>query len=329
MEKYDYFISWTGEYGRRLAEEIRNSLNELTYNTESHEPAIKTFASSVSIGNGTRWRSELHDALGNVDRGLILVTQDIIHSDWLAHEAGALVNRTTNFFLVDTPLSLLPTPLKEHQCQTLSNSSLSSLIEELKDWRKLTVPADFLDRLYKRVSIVRAEFSDYYVTADNSRWEGKIERPLLVSQQRESPFDFGETIRVARKRIVFVAQNHRFMTDPRTELDCWKKIKAALERGVSVEIVAMHGDVKPSKLGTSNEEPADAVNLWAHYLNAAAYFKHLEECWITLSSRKKRAKENGLDGLKIIGTYFPSLTITIVDPDESTGFLILSPRPLL
>lgn len=331
MDKYDYFISWTGDYGRRLAEELRNSISELTLGDKSHKPAINTFVSSVSIGNGARWRAELHSALENVDRGLILVTQDIMHSDWLAHEAGALVNRveTTNFLLVDTPLSLLPAPLQDHQCRQLSNPSIASLIQELIEWKKLTLPADFLNRLYKRIELVRSDYSNQYVTSDNKRWEGKIERPLLVSQQRESPFDFYEITRVARRRIIFVAQNHRFMTDPRTEMKCWESIRSALTRGVKVEIVAMHGDVRPAKLGTSEQEPADATNLWAHYMNAAAFFRHLDECWETLTTWKGRAADEGISGLKIIGTYFPSLSITVVDPDDSTGFLVLSPRPPL
>lgn len=63
MTHYDFFISWTGEYGQRLAEEIHKAINEWTVEDNSHAPVINAFLSTVSIGSGEQWRSELYGAL--------------------------------------------------------------------------------------------------------------------------------------------------------------------------------------------------------------------------------------------------------------------------
>lgn len=147
----------------------------------------------------------------------------------------------------------------------------------------------------------------------------------MISQQSESPYDFGEALRVTRNRIVLIAQNHRFMTEPRNERRHWMLIKA-LKRGVTVEIVGMQPDAKPSSWAKA-KEPADALNVWAYYLNAPAFFQHVEDCWDALQSWKRRAKSAGLTTFRHWNLLYP-LTMTAVDPEDAHEFLILSPRPL-
>lgn len=110
-------------------------------------------------------------------RGLILVTQDILHSDWLAHEAGALSNRVKHpyFMLADTPLSLVPTPLRDRQWHELSNSALAEMFESLAKWKKARtrVSPRTLNRLYAGIESVRSQYSGRFVTAEHRRWQEK------------------------------------------------------------------------------------------------------------------------------------------------------------
>ncbi len=327
MTRYDFFISWTGEYGRQLAEEIHVAIDEITKANEPHTKAINCFVSSVSIGNGKDWRRALRNALTRSARGLVLVTQDILHSDWLAHEAGALSSRENFFLLVDTPLSLLPMPLRDYQCHSLTNDSLATILRELADSKGATIQPNTLTRLYSRIGRIRAQFAGTFVTDNDEKWKGKIERPLIISQQSESPFDIAETLKVARKRAVLVAQNHGFMTNPDTEGRIWPIVKDALIRGVQVDIVAMNSETRPARLAASPEPPVDAAVLWAHYMNAGEFFRHLKVCWNTLNSWKERAEEGKLHNLHIYRAYFTPLTVTAIDPNEANGFIVLSPRP--
>ena len=128
---YDLFISWTGSYGKELAQCIKGTLDQVTSNNER---SFKTFVSSVSIELGKKWRDELHDALSDSHFGLIIVTQDIIHSDWIAHEASTLSNRNRLWFLLaDCPAALLPSPLHEYQLGEFNNESITHIFKKFTE----------------------------------------------------------------------------------------------------------------------------------------------------------------------------------------------------
>ena len=337
MANCDVFISWTGEYGNRIAEAIKITLDQITMPNSPHEQALLTFVSSKSIENGAQWRTELDTALKEASRGLILVTQEAIYSDWLAHEAGALSRRSERpmIYLVDTPATLLPKPLRDYQCEILDNEKLAALVQKLALRKGAEPPsASLLNNLYKNIEQIRRNKSYQSVTADDIRWRGKLERPLLITSQSQSPYDLEELMNVTSKRLILIAQNHGYMTVQKEDDDSgdkkfWPLVKGMLERGVTVQIIAMHADAKPAKLESAQNGAGDALSVWAHYMRADRFFKHVDKTWEGLKkwSERYRDLDSCTGRLQIYRAYFTPITLSVVDPETGSGTLVVSPRP--
>lgn len=104
---------------------------------------------------------------------------------------------------------------------------------------------------------------------------------VLVAPQNKNKFDLSFLLENAKDRIILVAQNHwHLISQPaNSETDFWPKVAAAVERGVTVEIVAMHPDAEPPlPLG----DVPDAIQLWTLYMKAPAFRSHVIKCWDTL-----------------------------------------------
>jgi hypothetical protein len=86
----------------------------------------------------------------------------------------------------------------------------------------------------------------------------RLSHPIAISAQGNSPYDLAEIIRIAKKRIILIAQNHRFMTNPAGAADAFRdQLFAKIKRGLSIEIVAMHPDARPP-----GADDLDACKVW-------------------------------------------------------------------
>lgn len=156
---------------------------------------------------------------------------------------------------------------------------------------------------------------------------------VLVAPQNKNKFDLSFLLENAKDRIILVAQNHwHLISQPvDSDTDFWPKIAAAVKRGVTVEIVAMHPDGEPPlPLG----EVPDAIQLWTLYMKAPAFRSHVVKCWETLDrfAALHRQMTESVDPsskygkLNLYRAYFVPMTITIVDPLASKGMAVISPR---
>jgi hypothetical protein len=154
-----------------------------------------------------------------------------------------------------------------------------------------------------------------------------MRRPIALAQQDESPFDVLELIRVARHRLILTAQNHGFMTFSDRTPVIEELLFRKLEAGLVIEIIAMHARAQPIPSGRPSP-PADACAVWADYLRVPQFSEQLDRCWDTLARWHQRASVVATSRrLKIKGAYFLPLSISIVDPEDDHGFLVMSPRP--
>jgi hypothetical protein len=130
-----------------------------------------------------------------------------------------------------------------------------------------------------------------------------VSRPLAISNQYESPFELSELIRIARKRLILIAQNHGFMTDPNGERDTIKgMLFDKLAAGLTVDIVAMH----PQAFANGMSTESNPCVVWANYMGAPHFQTHVRRCWDTLFSwnDKYRNEVKSLSGkLRIKGAY--------------------------
>lgn len=77
------FISWSGTDSKKLGEALRNWLPAVLQ-------LVKPYFTPSDIEKGTRWDSEIAKELESSEVGILCVTRDNLHSDWIMFEAGAL-----------------------------------------------------------------------------------------------------------------------------------------------------------------------------------------------------------------------------------------------
>lgn len=346
------FISWSGPYARRIAESLEAAILKLSVKSDPDKNAVVPFVSSQDIESGKKWRTELGRRLSKAKCGIIVLTQDMLESHWLPHEVGALSIKCKKlvFVKVDTPMAMIPDPFKDYQIRSTSNEDLARLLTEIASDAGAESPSPYiLNTLFQQVKEIREDNRWRFVTADDSRWEGKLERPFAITMQDESPYDLKEVMSLPRQRLVMVAQNHGFMTLSEAEKGLediseeswpfWPRIAALLKAGVDVDIVTMQRDIVPPPYKAGSSEPdnradtaPDAVATWAHFMGNDSFFGHVETTlttlkrWMALSKTIAIAGKNRAGKLQIWGSYLTPVTMTFVDADTTNGLLILSPR---
>ena len=325
---YDCFICWTGAYGREIAISLRSFFSK-------YDDQLKVFVSAKDI-QADHWEPALKEGLRYSARGLVIVTQDILDSDYFDHEFGILATKNIppKILRVKTPVKALSKPMQSYQSQDFSFEEARTWIIQTFTQLGVNFESEDFDILKNELDELSSRFDGDYVDIDEDLWAENYGRPILMASQNDSPFDLQQLLKMAKQKIIMVAQNHYYVTSNRDDGSerFWPLIESALLRGVDIDIVGMHTDVLPKVRDEIKNSVPSAVDVWSHYMNAAAFEEHLDECWETLqiwSSRYQelRSASSGHIGtLKLVGAYFTPLTVTIVDPELPTGFLVLSPR---
>jgi len=124
----DVFISWSGERSRAVAEALRNWLPKIIN-------AIKPWLSSEDIDKGARWSSDVASRLEKAKAGIICLTPNNLHSDWILFEAGALSKTLQNTFVCPLLIGLEPSdikpPLAQFQATRAKKDDLLKLLKTL------------------------------------------------------------------------------------------------------------------------------------------------------------------------------------------------------
>jgi hypothetical protein len=77
------FISWSGEHSKKLGEALKEWLPGVLQR-------VQPYFTPSDIEKGARWASEIAAELSNAQVGILCITRDNLHSDWVMFEAGAL-----------------------------------------------------------------------------------------------------------------------------------------------------------------------------------------------------------------------------------------------
>lgn len=105
------FISWSGAKSERIAKIVHDWI-EVTL--QFTEPFL-----SKNIAPGKRWSQELAKALSVSNFGIIILTKENIHSDWILFEAGALAKHLGQERVIPCLIDLEPgdihSPLADFQ----------------------------------------------------------------------------------------------------------------------------------------------------------------------------------------------------------------------
>lgn len=165
-----------------------------------------------------------------------------------------------------------------------------------------------------------------------------ISAPLLTSVDMVpaptvAPFRLRDILASARSSVIIIAQNQWYLTgEGGSGIDHWPSLRAALERGVKIDIAAMSSDAKPEVAPTT--VIPDAIALWGLYMmKPHAISRHFAQCWAVLT-RWIDAYDNlrsGNPSLRsdqfcVYASYFSALSMMFVDHDEEDAYAIISPR---
>ena len=83
------FISWSGQLSQKIAEAVKDWLPQII----NH---LDPFVSSENIKKGDRWLQEIFKTLEESNFGLVCLTRENLHSNWIMFETGAISKNLTD-----------------------------------------------------------------------------------------------------------------------------------------------------------------------------------------------------------------------------------------
>ena len=119
------FISWSGQHSKKLGEAFRDWLPGVLQ-------LVTPYFTPSDVEKGTRWPTDIARELSDSQIGILCVTQDNIHSDWILFEAGALSRSLEKSHVCPVLFGITNTdlagPLKQFQTTQFEKSDVHRLV---------------------------------------------------------------------------------------------------------------------------------------------------------------------------------------------------------
>ena len=142
------FISWSGNNSKKLGETLRDWLPSVLQ-------VVKPYFTPSDTEKGTRWNSEIAKELESSEVGILCVTRDNLHSDWVMFEAGALSKSLDKAHVCPVLFGIhntdLAGPLKQFQTTEFDKEDFKKLVSVINN--KLgenKLPAKVLDSVFEK-----------------------------------------------------------------------------------------------------------------------------------------------------------------------------------
>jgi hypothetical protein len=123
----EVFVSWSGERSKAVAYALRDWLPKVMN-------ALKPWLSASDIEKGTRWTNEIAEKLSSSSVGIICLTPENLHEDWILFEAGALSKLQNAYvctFLVGLGSTEVEFPLAQFQSTRATKDEVFELLRTL------------------------------------------------------------------------------------------------------------------------------------------------------------------------------------------------------
>jgi hypothetical protein len=122
------FISWSGDRGRAAADALAGWLPQVIN-------ALKPWVSTSGIEKGTRWSSEVAAKLEESRAGIVCLTPNSLHADWILFEAGALAKSIADTYVCTFLIGMDPSdvsgPLAQFQATKAVKPDVLKLLSTL------------------------------------------------------------------------------------------------------------------------------------------------------------------------------------------------------
>ncbi len=139
------FICWSGDRSKMIAEALFEWLPDVIQ-------TVRPFISTHSIDSGNRWQTELNTELDATDFGIICLTPENLHSDWILYEAGALGKSLKNGKVVPYLFQLekndVKPPLSQFQMEIADNEGTRALINSINFLIDSPISSERLERAF-------------------------------------------------------------------------------------------------------------------------------------------------------------------------------------
>ena len=186
------FISWSGQKSKKFAEVIRNWLPAVLQ-------AVKPYFTPSDLEKGTRWISDIAKELESSDIGILCVTRDNIHSDWIMFEAGALSKSLEKPYVCPILFGInntdLSGPLKQFQTTAFEKIEFKKLVSVINNRLEDKLPNKILDSVFEKW------WPELEVEINKILGDSNVEDQEPVRSEREILEEILELSRITSKSI--------------------------------------------------------------------------------------------------------------------------------
>lgn len=127
----EIFISWSGERGKEIANELRDWLPKAIQ-------ATRPWVSDSDIRSGGRWLNDISKKLEAINFGIICLTPESIDSSWILFEAGALSKSVENSYVCPLVFGLeksdVKGPLSQFQIRSFNKIEFFRLVKSINNF---------------------------------------------------------------------------------------------------------------------------------------------------------------------------------------------------
>jgi hypothetical protein len=311
-KRFRVFISHASQ-DYALAEAMRKLLSKAV---PSLQESIFVSSDSKSIRKHEKWDPAITQAHQQSGVVIALMTPASVFRPWVIYEAGGanFQSRKPLFVVRANGLGTdsLPGPLTQWQSTDLSHAedvkilcqSIATLLREKIYW------LSGISQAVKKVTdAAKMQAGDWSLVTTS----------LTSAVVHKSPFNFlnlldGKSAFAAKKTVCVVGQNlHTLIVNPafKQRIFDWLENRSYPQRRIA--------------LITCNPKQTEVVNAWQVLHDKKLFVEHLNAAARTFKLWQKEAQRKCRDGKLLFMPMddFP-LNLTFVDPEERSGFLVLT-----
>lgn len=159
------FISWSGEFSKKIAEKLSLWIPTIIQ-------SVETFYSPDDIAKGENWGTQLDEALNACNFGIICLTPENIKAPWIHFEAGALsksMNSRISSILLRVDPSDLKGPLTRYQNTVFEREDFFRLFQSINNANDTPLRPDILknafDNAWEKLQAEIRAIIEFYAAA--------------------------------------------------------------------------------------------------------------------------------------------------------------------
>jgi hypothetical protein len=195
------FLSWSGSFSEKIAEEFRKWLPSVLQ-------TVKPYFSPKDIEKGTRWSSEIAKELSACSVCIIFLTRENLSSNWIMFESGAISKSLDKSKVCPILFDIDPTdvqgPLSQFQLTKFGKEEIKKLFDtintslesnRLDDAVASSVFEKWWPDLEEKIKYIIKEYNESARDKGDVRTDRDlIEEILLITRdiaRRDEPISFG------------------------------------------------------------------------------------------------------------------------------------------